>query len=251
MGSVGLIASHVLGYVYGIFDQSKDIWAERQIFISSKISNIKGKIKEESQRQAYASIAALANGLSYSLIAYFIKALYTDAQVGYYGISYKILGLPLTIIGANISKIFIEKAVKEHQKIGNFKMSFKQTMMILFALSIPIFIGLEVLSPWVCEKFLGKEWRTAGIYVRILAPLFVSRFIASGVNTSTTIVKKQKSELLIQITITIICIGVFFYTNKVGLEIEDFLKTLSVGFTICYIAAYIIYWKCAVMSDKE
>lgn len=157
-GAIGLSLSQLIGYMAGIRGQAKPL---KGYFKEIKAAT-KAEMKEaalSNKKQAMLSTpAALANGLSYSLINYFIEALFTTAIVGYYSISYRILGLPITIISTNVSRVFLERASKEYQEKGNFRNIYKSTVLLLLAMGIPIGILLVIFSPWACELFFGEGW---------------------------------------------------------------------------------------------
>lgn len=250
-GAIGLSLSQLIGYMAGIRGQAKPL---KGYFKEIKAAT-KAEMKEaalSNKKQAMLSTpAALANGLSYSLINYFIEALFTTAIVGYYSISYRILGLPITIISTNVSRVFLERASKEYQEKGNFRNIYKSTVLLLLAMGIPIGILLVIFSPWACELFFGEGWGVAGVYIRLLTPMFIMRFIAGGVNGAAIIVNKQQYDLIIQLLLTGSLVAIFIISMIFQFQVEIFLTILNAVFCVIYLVYIYLFWLCAKGNKQE
>ena len=238
---LGLVISHILGYCAGIPDQAKPLWKIRKDILKSK--NTLTMAKENIRQFSMSTPAAFANGVSYSLINYFIESLFTVTLVGYYSMSSRILGLPLTVISLNLSRVFHEKAIRDYDNTGKFHDTFKTTVKIGILIAIPMGVLLILFAPWACELFFGEGWRAAGIYIRILTPMFMLRLIAGTVNTTAIIVNKQSLDLKIQMILTALIVFVFLVSNFMDFKIEIFLSLINISTSIVYIIYICIFWK--------
>lgn len=251
MGAVGLSCSQVLGYALGIRGQLKPLLEHKVKLRNVTAQEIKQAASENRKQALISAPAALANGLSYSLINYFIEALFSAATVGYYSISYRILGLPITIISGNVSRVFMEKASREYQSCGNFEKTYKTTLGLLSLIAVPIGAAMIALAPWACELLFGEGWAVAGTYIRLLTPMFMLRFIAGGVNCSAIIVGKQQYDFIIQVILTVSVVCAFISASATGLRIESFLTMINVVFSIVYIIYISLFWKCAKRGQEN
>ncbi len=245
LGAIGLSVSHLIGYFVGVRDQAALLLIKRAAIYQISIRQMLLVFCENKKQALLSTPAVLANGFSYSIILYFVESLFSVAAVGYYLISYRILGLPLSIISANISRVFLEKASSEFKKKGEFQRTYLMTVVIQIILSIPIGFCLFLFAPSVCKILFGEGWDIAGNYIRILTPMFMFRFIAGGVNTSAIIVKKQQVDFAIQLILMLFTIIVFIIARFYNLEIEMFLIFLSIGGCIIYIIYLILFWLCS------
>lgn len=250
LGAVGLSFSQLLGYLAGVRGQAKPLLEHKKEIAAVTAEEVKAVAAANRKQAIVSAPATLANGLSYSLINYFIEALFTTAAVGYYSISYRILGLPITIISTNVSRVFLEKASREYQEKGNFKGTYKSTVAMLLALAVPIGAALMLLGPWACELVFGDGWGVAGVYIRLLTPMFMLRFVAGGVNCAAIIVNKQKYDFAIQLLLTVSVIGIFVISLLLKWEIEMFLLVLNAVFSVLYIVYLLIFWHCARNGGK-
>lgn len=245
LGPAGLSASHLIGYCVGVRGQIAPLLLHKDDLSNvSKEDMLSAAISNKNQA-ILSTPATLANGLSYSLINYFINALYSTTVVGLYSLSYRILGLPITIISGNVSRVFLERASEEYRSKGNFRSTYLSTILMLVAMGIPIGLFLMLFAPRVCEFAFGEGWGVAGVYIRLLTPMFILRFIAGGVNCSAIIVDKQHIDLFIQILLTVSAVVVFALTSFFSLDIAAYLNVLNISFSLIYILYIYLFWQCA------
>lgn len=250
LGAAGLSFSQLLGYLAGVRGQAKPMLQHWKEIVGATAAEMKAVAVSNKRQAVISAPATLGNGLSYSLISYFIEALFTTANVGYYSISYRLLGLPITIISTNVSRVFLEKASREYQEVGNFKSTYKSTVGMLSVMAIPIGAALMLLGPWACELVFGDGWGVAGEYIRLLTPMFMLRFVAGGVNCAAIIVNKQQYDFLIQMLLTVSVVVVFILSSVLKWEIEMFLFVLNAAFSVIYVAYLLIFWHCAKSEGK-
>lgn len=244
-GAVGLSLSQLIGYCAGVRGQAKPLKQFKREILETTREERRAIAEEYKKQPLMSAPATFANGLSYSLINYFIEALFTTTLVGYYSISYRILGLPLSLVSVNVSRVFMEKASGDYQARGNFREIYRSTVGLLLGLAIPCTILLMLFAPWACEFVFGKGWHVAGEYIRILAPMFALRFTAGGVNCSAIIVNKQQYDLIIQILLTASVIVIFILSRILSLPISGFLTILSAVFSVIYAVYIYLFWLCA------
>lgn len=160
--------------------------------------------------------------------------------VGQYSVSVRLLGLPLALIGGNVSKVFTERAAKEYNQYGCYTRALTSTAIFLICIAVPMVAILIMYSQPLCTLFLGDQWSIAGNYIAILAPMFGVRLITSALSPALIIAEKQKNELLLQSIFIISCIVSFWITKTEALVITDFLRLISVTYTISYVI-YLLY----------
>jgi O-antigen/teichoic acid export membrane protein len=127
------------------------------------------------------------------LIVYFILLFFDKNILGSYDFSFKMLKLPLTVIGGAIGQVYFQKiASKKNLGESLFEITI-QTMRNLFLISI---VPFTVLYLWGEELFsfvFGKEWALAGKYSQIMAPWLMMNLIVSPVSQLPVVVGKIKS----------------------------------------------------------
>ncbi|MBO6405285.1 lipopolysaccharide biosynthesis protein, partial [Enterococcus faecalis] len=174
-----LLLFYSIGQFAGVREQMKTLKPNLKIIWDIPIYNVKQVLKKEYKQPIYSTPAIFFNGLAYSLITIFMEKLYDFSTVGFYSIAIRMLGIPIALIAGNVSKVFFERATTIYHKEFNFRKEYKQTLVLLLIIAIPMTIFLMLFSPILFSIFFGKSWNIAGEYVVILAPMFGIRFIVT------------------------------------------------------------------------
>ncbi len=242
LGLFGLILPYTLGQFLGLKKQSVTLKRHKDEIKHVSNQDMKHVALKHKNMPLYSTPAMLANSFSYSSITIFIEMIFSMETVGFYSISTRVLGIPLSLISGNVSKVFFQEAAKENEKTGGYKSSFKKTTLFLIALAIPMGIVLYVLSPWACSFFFGEGWGVAGDYIRILLPYYMLRFIGTALSPALIVSNKQNQELLIQILLVITSILALVCTLATQKTVETFLGYISIFKSVVYAILIVLVW---------
>ncbi|MBD8013369.1 lipopolysaccharide biosynthesis protein [Planococcus wigleyi] len=241
----GMLFAHVTGMLAGLKKQAKSILPSVKDLYLINSTRLKEVMKMHYRLPLYSAPAQFANRFSYTSIFFFIEFLFGLGTLGFYSISNKALGLPLSVMSNNISKVFFEEASREYDETGKFKKSFNKTSLLLITLAIPMVIIIYLFSPSIFKFAFGNSWIEAGVYVQILAPMFGIRFVVNTVIYGLQIAKKQNLELIIQCLFIIASIGSFGLSRIYSYDIYQYLSAVSISFSIVYIIYYLFVAKYA------
>lgn len=230
-----LLIPYVVGEYMGINRQAKSLKGSWRDIFDIEMIRVKEVSTEHKKQPLFSMPALLSNSLSYSLITIFIEGLFGMEEVGFYSISVSLLGLPLAIIGGNISKVFMQRASEEFALSGTFRHTFNKTFIILFGLAIPMVFFMFLGATPICKFIFGQEWAQSGEYIMILAPMFGVRFITSALSPAFTIINKQQTEFVLQAFFLISNIISYIITRQRGLDINGFLTIVSALFSLAYV----------------
>ena len=198
-----LVVPYCVGMACGLWSQSKGVRQDGKEIISINSSKIKEVAKTHRNQPLLSAPAILANALSYSLITIMINWFFGEEITGYYSLSITLLGLPITLISSNLSKVYMKDAAKEYETNGNFKSSFKKNFLFLSFIAVPMFFLMYFAAPPICSWLFGSKWEIAGIYIKALALMFAFRFIATALSPGLFICGKQVAELFIQVSLLV------------------------------------------------
>ncbi|HDY9538353.1 TPA: oligosaccharide flippase family protein [Staphylococcus argenteus] len=235
-GSLGLIIGFSLSYIAGLtlgyrtfkkhFNIVKDKEEAKEIFLENK------------NQLVYSTPSILLNSLSFSVVVFFIGILYTNTEVGIYGMAIRVLGIPVTIISLGLSKIFMQQANDYYIEYGNFRNLLLKFSSALIIVSIILYVPLYLFSEELVNILLGKNWVDAIIVIKIVIPLFVVRLIVSTVSLSVIVLQKQQLELILQ-ALFLVGTTITFIISKIFSLI--FLNFVSIN-TIVLVFSYIIFF---------
>lgn len=240
LGTLGLILSNIFGLFWGMEKQIKSLISYKDEIRKIKLKEIKNIAYKYKRQPIFSVPSTIANGLSYSLINVMVNILFGTVILGYYSLSFRMLGLPLGLISNNVSRVFYESAAREYELTGNFKNSFKKTLLLVSSLAVPMIIILMLFGIDLFKIFFGENWGDSGKYVVILAPMYGVRLIASSLGVGIIIAQKQNYELLLQILLLSVSVVCYIIANIFNFTIENFLILISCLYSIIYLMWIIV-----------
>ncbi|MEB6040344.1 oligosaccharide flippase family protein [Enterococcus gallinarum] len=243
LGIPGMMLSQFFANFFGIKRQSKGLKKSFSNFKSFSFRLSVKTMKKYKNFPLFSLPANLINNLSYSILNFFISGLYGLTTLGFYSMSFRILGLPLSLVSVNVSKVFFRDAAEEYKDTSTFTKSLYRSTLILLLIAIPMCVVLVLLSPFLFRVFFGREWYVAGEYARVLAPMFSIRLVVSGLTPAFIISGKQKLELVFQTLFLFSSVGTYFVARLLELPVKSFLGIYSLLNFIVYILLYLVIIK--------
>lgn len=158
-----------------------------------------------------------------------IASFYLSSEVGFYAMAGSLLTIPASVISEAVMNVFRQRANEEWIKTGNCRNIYNKVVRMMFFIIVPTCIILMIILPDLFSFLLGKNWRIAGVYARILMPNVAILFMFQVVAAVFIIANKMKASFIWQIfsitlTIASLFIGCFLF--------KDIRITL-----ICYVIA--------------
>lgn len=240
LGSLGLIIGFSLSYIAGITLGYKTF--KKHFNIVRDKEETKALFLENKNQLVYSTPSILLNSLSFSVVVFFIGILYTNTEVGIYGMAIRVLGIPVTIISLGLSKIFMQQANDYYIEYGNFRNLLLKFSSILVIVSIILYVPLYLFSEELVNILLGHSWVDAITVIKIVIPLFVIRLIVSTVSLSLIVLQKQQLELILQALFLIGTTATFVISKMLNLTFLNFVSintvVLIVSYMIFFIALY-------------
>ncbi len=240
LGVLGLLLPYTVGQYLGMKRQSVKLIPNFSKVWKSNFDSLKKVANRHKQFPLFSAPAMIANSFSYSSVTIFMESLFDMGVVGYYSLSTRILGLPLSLVSGNVSKVFFQEASDEQSSKGVFRSSYKKTFIFLFAMAIPIGIVMYLIAPWACKVFFGESWIIAGEYIKILTPYYMCRFIGTALSPGLIVCKKQKQELLIQLLLVVTSLISYIVTITTTKTVETFLLSICITKSLVYILLIIL-----------
>ena len=233
--AIGLLVSRVIGQYFGMKHEIKNIKKKFINILSVQRKDMVEAYNIHKRQLYYSAPAALMNAGSYSLISLVIGKFFGLEVLGVYAISFAVLGLPLSVISGNVSKVYFSEASKEYAKKGVFNESTNKTLIFLILFGIILFFVMYYLFPMIVPFIYGDKYEMSGFMIRILSPMFAIRFVSSAINTGLVVCNKQNFELIIQLLFMISVALLAILCNYRFLSITIFLLGVSVSYSIVYL----------------
>jgi len=165
-----------------------------------------------------------------------ISAFFGATALGYYSFAYRILRMPLNLIGSSVTSVFYQKANEIHNDGQSIWPLTKKIILRLALAAFPILLIVVLFGPQLFGWVFGKEWSVAGEYARLLSPWIMAHFIGSPVSSVPLILQRQKTFLYIGAGYSLSVFGMFFLCGG-GF---DWNIDLTLGIVSGYASAYMV-----------
>jgi lipopolysaccharide exporter len=243
-GSVGLIWSQIISdgiasLVYlGLY-----LKHTLHFKIRLRLISLKGVMKEYREFPLFTLPASILDTISMQLPILMIAALFSQSLSGNYFFSYRILALPISLIGAAFAQTFYQTFVSYIQN-KSYTLAFnflKKSWMVLFSLILIPAVILMIWGQTVFGFIFGAEWLESGKIASILILYIMFAFVSSPTSSSFIALGMQKYNLFFSISVITYRFGTLF----TGYLMNDFYFGLSL--LVCFeLVEIVIYNTLAV-----
>lgn len=234
LGGSGLILSRIIGQGFATYILGKlTLKEDKALFKEIKKLKIFALAKRYIQFPKFDILASILNASSHQATHILFNAIFNSTIAGYFYLTQRIIGLPITFIASAITDVFKEEASRDFNKLGNAKTIYKSTFTKLFILSLVPSILLYIYAIDLFIIVFGEDWKVAGEYTQILTPMLFLRFISSPLSFMLYIGEKQKLNLFGNFLFLLLTI-LSFYLADSAIETVEFLS-------YAYSFIYIIY----------
>lgn len=169
------------------------IWRDdRKIFLGAiRWSDMFTGVKRYRKFPLYDTWSSLLNTISWQLPALLMASFFSPAIVGYYALGFRILQMPMSLIGAAISQVFFQRAAdaKMHKNLG---VVVENTFGYLVVIGLYPILTLTLISRDLFAVVFGPNWTEAGVYAQLLSIWVFFWFVSSPLSTVFSILEKQE-----------------------------------------------------------
>jgi O-antigen/teichoic acid export membrane protein len=241
-GIYGMIISWIISQFINTFI----ITSIKEIkFIAKKgdfsIFNFKDILKRYQDFPLYNSMHAFLDILATQFILFLIIQKYFSAgELGLFFVMHRYVRAPIGLVSSSVSQLFYVEATKAIQrKESAIKMVYKTIKTVLF-FAIPFTLTLVFFAPQIFELYLGKDWKEAGEYAQILAPVFFLMFISSPISVTPLMFNKQKKAFVFTLIGYSFSIGSLIFGFLLGFDFKQTLILYGIVFSLFYF--FLIFW---------
>lgn len=246
--SLGLIKGQILGQVLSVVSGF-------YIVLKKDKANFKNIDKRVMKKLFFKYInfakfnipGQLINTLSVQIVIFYLTSQFGFKVVGFYALTDRFLGVPLSFIGNAVKDVFKQKAAEDYRNNGECSGIYKKTTLLLIACALPPFIILFVFAPDLFAFFFGSQWKDSGIFAQILCVMYLLSFITMPTGWLFVIAEKQKFDFLWQmlfLIFTVASLGLGYILFK-G-DVVYTLLLLSVGRSITYLIQMVMTYRLAI-----
>lgn len=240
---VANILSQLFETVYLIYCIHKE---EKNMLADVNTESVKRVLKEYKNFPKYSLPGDLINVYTTQNSTILLASFFSDAIVGLYSITQRVLGIPIKLISGSTLEVYKQKAAEEYAKNKDCSSLFISTLKTLVLMSLLPTIILMAFSPFIFSLVFGEEWIKAGYYARYLSIMFFFQFTCSPLGFTLLIANKQKTNLFWQIGLLIL--------STIAIYLGYILKSPDMSillYSIAYSIMYIIYLYLSYKASKR
>lgn len=250
LGKWGLILSFLLSLIIGAAHFVKDF-----LHWNKKPRTTMSRKKMVSLAKTYKDFPlinlphALSDNLREVLVALILIEVFTEQIFGSYDHTFRMLRLPVMIIGASISQILFNRISSFRLEKKILMPTVSKVFLTLLLLSLIPFSVIYLFGQPLFVFVFGDQWLESGKLSEIMAPWLMLNFVSSPLTIIPLVLEKQRTFFIISITGSILqVVGFlllphFFQGNQEGMytvfEWVTWSQVLITILTIAYIFSII------------
>lgn len=244
-GSLGLFLGDVIGRMGGsgrlTYLIIKEDWQ-----VLRKVTG-RGILREAVRYKRFPLIsggAALLRELSEQMPAFLFAVAYGPREVGWFLLAQRILEMPLSLIGYSVGNVYMAEALSLIQDKSGKKLFalYWQTLKHLFFLSLPFIVVLCLFAPGAVPFVFGLEWREAGIYLRILCPMYLLKFLSLPVSFTVYVLERQDLQLIREIIRFVLLLFFWVMVMASDLSPKAAMGLLAMSGSVAFVINGIMSW---------
>ena len=233
-GSSGLILGGVLGQFISTTILGRLVWNEdKDRFVHIKRLKVIVLAKKYINFPKFDLMASFINIFSNQVIHILFNTVFNPIIAGFYYLTQRIIGLPISIVSKSIGDVFKEQASKDFKKMKNAKTIYISTFKKLFILALFPSLLLYFFSVDIFIFIFGDNWSVAGEFVKIMIPMLFLKFVSSPLNFMLYIAGKQNVNMYSQI-LFLLAVLISFLVGENEYEVIEYI-------TIFFSSIYLYY----------
>ena len=161
--------------------------------------------------------SALLNAAGLYLPAVIVTATYSTDVGGQFSLSQRIIAIPMALVGQAIGQVYTAEGaalLREHP--GDLKSLVNRTLRKLLLFGLGPVILLALLGPWGFPLIFGQSWAQAGLFIRILSPMYLLQFMTVPLSTTLLLMEKQGMQLVWDLSRMLAVLGALFIPVFLG-----------------------------------
>lgn len=248
-GSLGLILGSIVGQSSGFLFLSRSIMKNKELLKFIQPKEILSCLKHFKNFPLYNFPTHIISILGEKAPIIFFTVYFGNHIVGYYGLAYTIVRLPMSLIGQAVGDVFFSEAASigrnNPKRLKELSNNLLKRLMIVGI--IPLLV-LLIAAPQLFSLVFGKEWYQAGEYARIISVMLFFILIFAPISRVYEVFEKQKQRLIIDI------IRVFFVLLSFSVswlcKLDSYSTVLLYSIVISFVH-FLIYIFAQRILDNE
>ena len=194
----GLIAGQVVGQGAGAGQLVRTaLPAWRKLRPALTAARVRAAASRYRRFPLFSTWDGLIFATSLQLPVLLLSSISGSAAAGYYALSFRIVQLPVNLLGTAVAQVFYPDAARSRSSPDLSRLT-ATVFTALWRLALPLGLVLIACGPELFSFVFGARWETAGVYTQWLAPLMVLTLVAVPLASLTLVRERQSQNLVFQ-----------------------------------------------------
>lgn len=240
-GPMGLVIGKILGRTAGVGSLALLLKKEAASFRKVKLKRMVVLAWRYRRFPAISVPGALLNNAGLYAPALLLSSFFGATVTGWFALAERVLKAPVSLVGNATQQVYIGEAAERARSAPKSMLAlFDDTSLKLLLIGLVPALLAFILGPWGFEFVFGEGWRTAGVYVQIMSPMLLIRFVASPLSHTLNIIEKQHVLMVWEALRLLLTVGAFLGGYLLDLTDTQTMLLYSGGASVAYAAMYIM-----------
>ncbi len=234
VGGVGMLLGQVSGRGVGVLTLAKKVVA-RESWKKLPIKKVKFVAWRYRNFPFFSTWGAFLNTAGSQVPPILIASIFGASSAGFYALAYRIIALPMAVVGQAIGQVFLSNAAIDY-RAGRLPPLVVSAHRALVKIILPPVLFLILFGPVSFSIVFGNDWTLSGEIASWLALWLLVSFSTSPLSSIFTIVEKQHLGMLMQ---------AFLLLMRVcGIGIGAYYKDFMLGvilYSVFNVIGYVFY----------
>ena len=166
-----------------------------------------------------------------------VGVLYATDAAGWFGLTLRIVALPVAVIGTAIAQVFVsELSARHRERAGTERALFADTSKALSVAALGVGTLLFLFGPWAFVTAFGSAWAPAGDMARAYALATTLQILVSPISETLIVYERAVLQIVWDASRFVLTFGSLVVAWWLDASVVTAVWTLSVTTAVCYAA---------------
>ncbi len=218
-GPIGLVLGFVAGQGLGVNNLIKGAKLPWNAISKERMRKV---AREFGNFPRFTAAANLFNLVGQLGPAYFFSAYFSPATAGQFGMTIRVLTIPIALIGVAVQQVLYPSLVKIRDDKAQAADILEKAATSLYVLAFCLFSLLLISGPYIFQRAFGQRWGEAGHFAQIMAPWFICNLASATLSAFALIKGKQLQAMLLtvyEVSLRSISVAIGIYFHNIDLAV--------------------------------
>ncbi len=244
---IGYIAGRIFSVLSMIIQKTKDF---KKVISGWNKNPIKKAAQSYADHPKYVLLSSLLSTSAIELPVLLITALFGNEELGYYGLAFKVLMGPVSLVSVSVGHVYFQKFSDRKNKSKPISQFLLKIWAYLIGIAVIPFSIIFLIGETAFTWLFGEQWLISGTIASIMAPMLLLTFVTTPTSKSMLVLDKQKWMPIF----SAISLVVRFSALMTGYIYFDFITAiwlLVIGQIVVYLIHSFFIWSWCREFDQK